>query len=362
MCFLFFAAAPSFAETELGDGWKLGGYALMTGNFNLDTVKSTAAGPNPNLFTGNLGDANQFMFNSLQLNFSKMNEGGEGLVFEMMFGRDVDTYVNFLGAPDCADFACNNIQEAYITWKQGATTWTVGKFVTLMGVEVVENTANPNLTLGHGFSFAEPVAHVGAKVSLPLGKATATLAAVNGWDITQDNNTGKTIVGQVIWPLGGTASLILLGNMGPEQAGINRNNRTSWQAVLSNLSLSEGLSAYLQFDMGEEEGLGVPATVPPSDAEWTCWGVWLKKQMNEDTTAALRYEMFDDEDGVRTGLIQKINSLTLTMDKKLSEKVTGRLEYRHDDSSDLLPGVLGPFDGATEDSQDIVGAGLVYSF
>ena len=58
-------------------------------------------------------------------------------------------------------------------------------------------------------------------------------------------------------------------------------------------------------------------------AKWQFAKVWF---------LGVRAEYFDDSDGVRTGLPQKLAEGTLTLDYKVTEQLHTRLELRHDQS------------------------------
>ena len=87
-----------------------------------------------------------------------------------------------------------DLQEAYVSYRYPVgtgLTLKAGKFVTLLGYEVIEAPNNLNFSRSFLFSFAIPLTHVGALLSYaPTDWLTLTAGPVGGWDVADNNNRG----------------------------------------------------------------------------------------------------------------------------------------------------------------------------
>src|SRR5262249_52293714 len=102
--------------------------------------------------------------------------------------------------------AIPSLREAYLTyklpWKIPTTdkpiTLKGGKFVTLLGYEVIKTWSNFNYNIANSiqFGFGIPFTHTGLLANLPvLDMVSFDLGVVNGWDDIVDNNSGATFLG-----------------------------------------------------------------------------------------------------------------------------------------------------------------------
>src|SRR5436309_5327290 len=86
----------------------------------------------------------------------------------------------------------NDLEEAYGAYKVplgSGLTVKAGKFVTLLGYEVIESPNNLNFSRSFLFGLAIPFTHVGALLSYsPTERLTVTAGPVVGWDVAKDNN------------------------------------------------------------------------------------------------------------------------------------------------------------------------------
>src|SRR5207245_1722426 len=119
-----------------------------------------------------------------------------------------------------------DVQEAYLTWAMPddgpsflkGLSLKGGKFVTLLGAEVIEPWSNYNYSRSFLFSLAIPFTHTGALVSYPISdKLSVTGGAVEGWDKVQSNNQGWSGIGNVTYTLSDQVTLAANGIWGPEQ-------------------------------------------------------------------------------------------------------------------------------------------------
>src|SRR5688572_3565778 len=93
----------------------------------------------------------------------------------------------------------------------------LGKIATLMGLEVIEDPANPNWSLGNLFSFVENFTAVGASAEYRFNRyVDAQFRVIDGWDVATDNNTGRSVMGRVGLYPDSLSSIAFVGYYGPE--------------------------------------------------------------------------------------------------------------------------------------------------
>src|SRR5438132_8927660 len=143
-----------------------------------------------------------------------------------------------------------DLQEAYGSYQfplGSGLTLKAGKFVTLLGYEVIESPNNLNFSRSFLFTFGIPLTHVGALLSYsPLPWLSLTAGPVVGWDVAKDNNDSMSVTGQfALTPFKDfTANFNWI--TGPEQASNTTHPRTvlDWTATytgLKNVTLGANL-------------------------------------------------------------------------------------------------------------------------
>jgi hypothetical protein len=301
---------------------------------------------------------------------------------------------------DTAEFDLQEVYGSYRLPVGKGLTLKAGKFVTLLGSEVIEGPLNLNVSRSLLFVYSIPLTHVGALASYPVGeRVSLTAGPVLGWDVLDDNNDRLSWMGQVaVTPAENLATNLQL-IVGPEQLD---NDPVRWVAdLVVNYTGIERLTLGLNGDYGHEDDeaslvaasaaggngesptgvtgaslTGEAGVTPPggsgaspiadSDASW--WG--LAGYAAYDWTAkfrtAGRLEYFDDSDGVRTlalgaGEPVSLWELTATAQYNIWNGLFGRLEYRHDGADREVFDL----DGAgvpTSETQDTVTLAVYYAF
>ncbi|MDP3937133.1 MAG: outer membrane beta-barrel protein [Deltaproteobacteria bacterium] len=328
---------------------------------------------NPSDQTRRLGvfETNSHSFNNsaFKLVFEKptSNESRAGFRVDILSGEtgrllgnatsDVPT-----GSTGLDDF---ELEQAYVTYKadlgDGLDIYA-GKFVTLLGAEVIESPLNYNISRSILFGFAIPFTHTGIRATYPLtDKISVTAGVNNGWDNNDDLNHGYSYEGQVAWSPNDDFSLSVNGIWGPEQVGIERRKRGVVD-VVANWTPTDKLTLIGNFDWGHESGVTVtheniiyvtepdPNAVPPFSsnmitavdqsynsktvADWYGGALVANYQFTDRFGLAGRAEYFVDADGSRTGLSQDLWEFSVTPAFWVTPKLLARLEFRTDHSSD----------------------------
>jgi hypothetical protein len=260
-----------------------------------------------------------------------------GVKLDALFGQDAEVtgYAgNRLALGDEGDllqaYAIVNVPTGKDTWVQ----FTAGKFATLIGAEVMEDVANPNLSIGNQFVYLENFTNTGLKVAAKFSpKIDAQLSISNGWDVVRDNNTGKSVMGRVGYSPTGSTTIALLGYVGPEQAGNGNQRKGAEITVLTKLSPTT--SFWLEGDVGGEDGAINGGT---QKATWMGVGAWLVQDLVPGASLALRADWVNDKNGARTSGVfgfpsnngLKFGNATATLNIKAIPSVLIRPEIRAD--------------------------------
>lgn len=322
--------------------------------------------------------------NSFDLNFAKMRlemaPEPVGFVFDFGFGTGMEIFsAGEPGNPNVAGFArtnvysnsvvsntfLNHVAQAYLSVKPkgwGGVQMDFGKFYTFSGAELTETYLNWNYSRALLYTNG-PFFHFGARIQAPIGSHfVGGVQIVNGWNNVFDNNAGKTIgltsavtFGKVVW-----ASSYYVG---PENSAVD--------PATGNLISRAGKGFRNYFDTN--------VTVTPSD-KFAFYGNYAYGRNNtqpSNTTAdwhafalagkigsrklyfAPRYEIYKDNDGFITGVPQKIQEFTGTVNYEFVPGIMTKFEYRRDwsDVSYFPTGSVG-----TKKNQDTALIGLVMYF
>jgi len=224
-----------------------------------------------------------------------------------------------------------DLQQAYASYMvSNHVRLDAGKFVTPLGLEVIEgwDSANDNASRSFLFGFAIPFTHTGLRVTASGSRVSGLVMVVNGWDNSIDNNTGKTVAGQLSFAPSGAVSLVVTGITGPEQPADNRDLRTVYD-VVSTWKLNSRTSFSLNADYGRESG----AAPDGGTARWQSAAAYSRIGLSKAFTVSLRGEIFNDRQGARTGVVQQLTGVTITPEVRLSPRAVVRADLRFDRSS-----------------------------
>jgi Putative beta-barrel porin-2, OmpL-like. bbp2 len=232
-----------------------------------------------------------------------------------------------------------DVPQAFMTYVAPAghgLTIDVGKFVTIFDYEVIEGYGGYNDNFSHSFLFgyAEPATHTGVRLTYPVSDAVGVqVLAVNGWDNVRDNNRGKSLGAQLAFTPGGRGSVFVNYMAGPEQAGNNSHLRQLFN-VDGTLRATAHVSLAFNADLGRESAVPAPAGadrgIAPIDASWRGVAGYARFTASPRIALAVRGEVFDDADGVRTGVAQVLKAVTVTPEFRVHPAFVVRGEVRHD--------------------------------
>ena len=348
-------------------------------------------------------DANGFELSQFNLHIDRTVEGGVGFVSDINFGKTAEVlrgatrYSNSSTPPGTDEV---DPTQAYVTYTLpvgSGVNFSAGKFVTLLGAEVIKtyNNFNYNESESLIFTLGIPFTHTGLRANYAFSdKIGLTMGVNNGWDDVADNNDGKSLEGELSLTPSAAWSILINGMYGPEQLNHGNSKRgvidpvVTWQTPLPALTLV-GEYMYAHEDnpvavspllTGANEGVNPLFFLPGCPTSqcvrhgvaWQGAAGYIIYDLTDKAELVARGEYFRDSDGVRTGIRQTLGEVTFTLNYKIASGLLGRLEYRHDESnaspfftnrgtpvSLLTPGI-GPV--YTISGQDTLEGAVIYAF
>jgi len=362
---LFALSLGSARAEEAKAPLQIGGFVDVYYGSNFNDPKSQTNG----------GSNFDFRDSTFSLNLAEVvfQKGADPVGFrvDLNFGETTDWI--HCGALSCDGHASReepykHLQQAYLTWAspQGIT-FDMGKFVTHMGAEVIESKDNWNYTRGLLFAWAIPYYHAGVRANWPISdKVFANAYVYNGWnnvveqvrtlpngDVeTDDSKTYGAQIGLTPTP----AFPVLLNWIGPEDGVFGPDADRDVYEAIATWHVNSEVSLMADYNYGRQDG--GPGIGRQTYNGLALYGRWMK----DPCAFAVRYETTDDDDNLMygTGLSPKVKEFTLTAEHKVAQNMMVRVEYRHDAADENV--FEDDKGGLTEDSQNRVVAGLIYSF
>jgi len=244
-----------------------------------------------------------------------------------------------------------------------------GKFVTLMGTEVIPavGSPNPNISRSFLFNFAIPFTHLGVIFSYPVLKTLTVMGGpVTGWDNPHDNNSSPSFHGGFTFTPGEVFSLTTSVMSGPEQRHNTGRNRFTISNVATVKAVTD-LTLFLEYSYGHEEKV----TLSLRDGTWQGVAAIASYDWTERFNTALRGEWFNDRDGARMGgdavtgrANVNVGEVTFTGSYKFTKMLLGRAEVRQDwsDRNVFAVGSGNRSTNLADKSQTTLAMQLIYTY
>lgn len=260
-----------------------------------------------------------------------LNGSVVGAKFEGSFGTDADVI-----ASNGQSRSGSNLTQAYLQFVGGPVTFLVGKFSTLAGAEVIEAPGNSNYSRSYLFGEAIPFTHTGVRATYAVNSKVSVVAGLNnGWDDWKFVQKKKTLEGALLLTPSPGYSLNLQSYNGNDFAA-NGNSAIGLPPVFANRMLYDGvltvhatgaLTLVANYDNGTQiAGLAGAVGV----AHWNGIAGYATYQFRPQFGLSLRKETFHDVDGFRTGIAQRLQSNTATLNYTPGSNYLFRVEYRLD--------------------------------
>ena len=315
---------PNMGDLLKASGVSFGGY-IDTSYDYLDGDGAFTSGVANRVFEG---DPSGFNLHQAALILAKQPGEGVGGLVNITAGSDADIIAAAgTGGAIYAGDDNFDVTQAFLQYATGGLTVMAGKFVTMSGAEVINSTANANASRSILFGYAIPFGHTGVRTSYKLNDNLTLVAGLNnGWDEQSDSNDQKT--GELCALItAGPVAFGAVAYVGQETVapGIT-DDRTLVDVVAS---FTAGMATVvLNADVGEQkntDGLDIG-----TDAKWSGVAGYLNLKFSDTFASSLRAEYFDDEDGYRTGVVQKWKEVTLTTNFTIDNNLSVMPEVRYD--------------------------------
>ena len=282
-------------------------------------------------------------FQLTQGNLHVEKDGTVGFVTDINVGQvaeSINSSTHFSNAPaDAFSGRWIDPTQYYLTYTVpvgSGISLQAGRFVTLLGEEVIPTYTNQNFNESRGYLFnlGEPLTHTGVRASYTFNDYFAATGGLNnGWDDPGNiNNGGPNYEGEVVLNNKDKSVVLTLNGMyGPNQIGHSNSNRGVIDPIIAiKPGFLPGTTFATELLYGSETG----HVINGHSATWAGIAQYFVYDLNE-WEFATRGEIFDDKDGSRSGAHQTLWEATQTVTYKVPG-VTGLLvrgEYQHDNSN-----------------------------
>jgi hypothetical protein len=259
-----------------------------------------------------------------------------------------------------------DVTQAYFTIGApvgGGLLITAGKFVTPLGLEVINPTQNPLYSHSYLFTAAIPFTHTGVMAKYNFDENFFVYGGVHrGWEQSLEDNNDDAVsllggFGYTWTPShGAPINFAVNATSGPEQANVQGN----WRTVVD-LIASTKVGDQLTLSANADYGIEDDAAPDGSQAQWYGVAVYAGYEISKMFTMNMRGEWFNDKDGAR-GLGTNVYEATLGVsikpfpDNALGSNLVIRPEVRYDYAEEAL------FDSGTDHQQFTVGVDAIFAF
>lgn len=310
-------------------------------------------------------DPSGFELTQGNIHIDRTVDQGVGFVTDLNFGKVAEVlsgsthYSNSATPPGVQEFDPTQVYLTYTAPVGSGINLSAGKFVTLLGEEVIKtyNNLNYNESNSYIFTLGIPFTHTGVRANYVFNeKAALTMGVNNGWDDPANVNSGANVEGELSLTPDPSLTVLLNGTYGPDQLNHGNSKRgavdpvVTWKTPVTGLQLigeylyahEDGPVAVSPFLTGVNAGPNPIAVFPffskgvqviPHGVDWQAFAGYGVYDWSDKLEFALRGEWFRDSDGVRTGLRQTLYEGTFTTGYKIADGLTLRGEYRHDESN-----------------------------
>ncbi len=250
-------AGPSLSDVLVNSGITVAGYASASYNATFNSTNGSTVGEVPlHEFDTN---SNTFELNQAALTVSYLPTSGFGAMVNLIAGEDAKIINGaYSGGTGNSDFA---LTQGYLQYAVGNLTVIGGRFVTLAGEEVIDDSKNANVSRSLLFTNLEPLVHTGVRASYKFSDLITGIVGLNNSanGTSADTDKHKTVeFGAAITP-SSTISIALAdyysvdgGNGTTAEAKTNYLDAVaSWQATTALL-----LAANFDYVHSDSTGTG----------------------------------------------------------------------------------------------------------
>ncbi|MDB5985638.1 MAG: hypothetical protein JWR16_691 [Nevskia sp.] len=314
------AAAPTLSDVFGASGITAAGY--IDGSYTAAFNK----GQNIAYHTFDT-DANSFELNQAALTLSYLPTDGFGGLVNVITGSDGKVISGSYGDGSGA-FA---LTQAYAQWAHGNLTVIAGRFVTLSGFEVIDDTKNSNISRSLLFQNAEPLVHTGIRAGYKVSDAITAYLGVSNSAVSgsaQDADKHKTLETGVVLTPTSTVTVAVTNYYGVDGGAVN----TDYLDVVASLQATKALQLAINADYARFVGDGVDIYV-------TGVAAYANLQITDSFKGSLRGEYLSTKnytfttDSTAPPPKSKLEEITLTGDYAVTSSFDVLGEFRYDFSN-----------------------------
>lgn len=348
------ATGPTLGDVLNNSGITINGHlsSSYTAGFNQGQALAIRA------FNSN---ANSFEINQAMLTVARQPSQGVGALVNLLAGSDA-AVVNSAYGNGTADFS---VVQAYARYASGGLTIMGGRYTTLAGNEVINDSVDTNISRSILFQLIEPLVHTGVRASYALGSATFYLGVNNGIysGNESDNNQQKALEAGV--------SLAPTSKIG---LGLYDYYSHEGGAVINYADFvgSVQLTARLQFVLNADWYKSQPtASFAGGSANTYGLAIYLNYAFNDQWKGSLRGEYVKDEDDLSGGAVCPkpdgkcmLSEVTATVGYSPVDNFTVLAELRYDMGDRVYPnpGSSPYIPTAYTDTQGNIAVKTIYTF
>lgn len=244
------------------------------------------------------------------------------------------------------------IKQAYISLKASdKLSFTMGQFGTHIGYELIDAPLNFHYSINNTFNAGIPFYHLGLKANYAFSDKVSVMGGiVNGTDNINDNNRGKSFIGQLfVSPAEGFTIYFNTIQGNEANARVDGTDTTSYFGVLdliASYQLSDRLSLTFWGMYGSLKGEFQGGAYTEDMLNWYGLNLYATYRLSDIFSLGVRAEHFNNDDGARAlltnGVGTSVNTYTLTGNFSLVDgKLLLKPEFRFDDFDKIASPVGG---------------------
>jgi hypothetical protein len=280
---------------------------------------------------------NGFTLQQAALTVAKQPSQGFGGLVNVILGRDALSTAAFGYDPDIGiENIGFDVLQIYLQYAQGPILVIAGKFVTLVGTEVIDPTANTNFS--RGLLFAQtPDTHLGLRATYTLNdKLKFNLGFNDGWDNIRDFSRGVTTEWGIAYTPCAKIALSAQGYSGEERViSHTATGSKGWRNLIdliATYNIDKHLTLAANYDYGNQKNVFVD-NEEQENVFWQGLATYINYKFNDLWRFSVRTEIFEDPDGYRTGIAQTLKEITFTVGYAVIKNAELRAETRRDFSN-----------------------------
>jgi hypothetical protein len=315
-------------------GWEASGYIDGSYNYLFKSNKFTSG------VYDRVYDLNPDGITLQQASFTlayQPKEGFGGLINPIL-GKDTFIFAPygwdpFIGLQQ-AGFA---IPQGYLQYAQNSFTIIAGEFNTLAGAEYLDANKDSNFSRSILWGYAEPATHLGIRSTYAITEQLNFIAGINnGWDTIRDTSRRKTLELSLAYTPNSIFSIAITGYSGGQRAADRTDtgpvSTRNLLDVVTTINATEKLSFVVNYDYATQ-GKAALSNGNIGKAVWQGVAGYANYKFNDKWRITFRGEVFNDNEGYRTGVSQVWKETTLTVGYALLKNFELRGEARHDFSN-----------------------------